>query len=168
MSQENVERVRQVGEAWARGDTEAAETLLQGHIAPDFELHPLYLGHVYRGLEGMRELLADIFASGRTTASSPRRSSIWASTCLCWHMSRGGGLAAACRSISRLPCSALSRARRPFGQGPSRPKRRPSKPWGCANKRQGASRATDRAGHSRRTGPRLAAQGTSEPPPHPG
>ena len=63
MSQENVERVRQVGEAWARGDTEAAEALLQGHVAPDFELHPLYLGHVYRGVEGMRELLADIFAT---------------------------------------------------------------------------------------------------------
>jgi hypothetical protein len=53
---------------------------------------------------------------GRTTASRPRRSSIWASTCLCWHMSRAAGLAAACRSTSRSPCSALSRARGRLGK----------------------------------------------------
>jgi hypothetical protein len=34
---ENLEWVRHVGEAWARGDTNAAETLLQGNVAPDLE-----------------------------------------------------------------------------------------------------------------------------------
>jgi ketosteroid isomerase-like protein len=58
MSHENVEWVRQVAEVWARGDEEALKALFQARLAPDSELHPLYLDH--RGYEGMRELWADL------------------------------------------------------------------------------------------------------------
>jgi SnoaL-like domain len=60
-SQQNVEWARQVAGAWTGRYTEAVEALLRTRLAPDFELHPLYLGQSYRGLEGMRQLWADIF-----------------------------------------------------------------------------------------------------------
>jgi ketosteroid isomerase-like protein len=61
MSQENVERFRLFHEAWTRGDVETAEALMGDVIAPDFEMQPLYLGQVYRGLAGLRKMWADIF-----------------------------------------------------------------------------------------------------------
>jgi ketosteroid isomerase-like protein len=60
MSRENVEWVRQVGEAWDRRDLEAVEALSEDRVAPDFEIHPLYLDRVYRGDEGARQLSADL------------------------------------------------------------------------------------------------------------
>jgi hypothetical protein len=59
MSQENVDWLHRVSEARAQGDTEALETLLQGGLAADFELQPLYPDRVYKSPEGMRELPSD-------------------------------------------------------------------------------------------------------------
>jgi ketosteroid isomerase-like protein len=64
MPQENVEWIRQFGEAWSRGNLEAAEAIVQdqlgkGHLAADFEFEPLYFDRVYTGVEGMREMWAD-------------------------------------------------------------------------------------------------------------
>jgi hypothetical protein len=42
----NLAWLRQVAETWARGDTEAIVALVQGRLAADFELHPLYIAHV--------------------------------------------------------------------------------------------------------------------------
>jgi ketosteroid isomerase-like protein len=60
MSQENVEWARQVAEALTRGDVEAVEALSEGRLAPDFEIHPLYLDRVYRGDEAVRQMWADL------------------------------------------------------------------------------------------------------------
>jgi ketosteroid isomerase-like protein len=60
MSQENVDWARQVAEALNRGDMVAVEALLEGRVAPDYELHPLYFDRVYKGADAMRQLLADI------------------------------------------------------------------------------------------------------------
>ena len=59
MSQENVDRMRQAFEAWDRDDHRKAEALLREFLAPDFEMHPLYLDKVYRGVEGMWAMQAD-------------------------------------------------------------------------------------------------------------
>ena len=59
MSQENVDRMRRAFEAWQRDDRREAEALLREGLAPDFEMHPLYLDKVYRGVEGMWALWAD-------------------------------------------------------------------------------------------------------------
>jgi ketosteroid isomerase-like protein len=59
MTQENVEWVRRVGEAWARGDAEAMEALLEGRIATDYEFHPLYLDRVHKGVDALRQVLAE-------------------------------------------------------------------------------------------------------------
>jgi ketosteroid isomerase-like protein len=59
MTQENVEWVRRVGEAWARGDAEAMEALLEGRIATDYEFHPLYLDRVHKGVDALRQVLPD-------------------------------------------------------------------------------------------------------------
>jgi ketosteroid isomerase-like protein len=60
MSQENVARFLEIHEAWNRGDLETAEALARDVVAPEVEIDPLYLGQVYKGLEGMREMRADI------------------------------------------------------------------------------------------------------------
>jgi ketosteroid isomerase-like protein len=60
MSQENVEWTRQCLHAWGRGDTAAVETLLEGHLPPDFEFHPLYLDQAYRGVDAVRQIIAAI------------------------------------------------------------------------------------------------------------
>jgi ketosteroid isomerase-like protein len=60
MSQENVEWMRQLGEAWDRGDIEAVEALVQGRLAADFAFDPVYLDRVYSGVEGMRQMWADM------------------------------------------------------------------------------------------------------------
>jgi hypothetical protein len=60
MSQENVEWARQVAEVWAGRYTDAAEELLRPHLAPDFEVYPLYLEQPYRGVEGLRRMWVDI------------------------------------------------------------------------------------------------------------
>jgi hypothetical protein len=61
MSEENVEWVRQLADAlWHRRDPEAADALVEGRLAPDFELHPLYLDQAYQGDTGARQLLADL------------------------------------------------------------------------------------------------------------
>ena len=60
MSEENVDRMRRAFEAWERDDRPKAEALLRESFAPDFEMHPLYLDKVYRGVEGMWAMLADV------------------------------------------------------------------------------------------------------------
>ena len=60
MSQENVEVVRRFAEVWTGRYTEAAEALVRPRLAPDFEIHPLYLERSYKGVEGIRQLWADI------------------------------------------------------------------------------------------------------------
>jgi ketosteroid isomerase-like protein len=60
MSQGNAGWVRQVAQAWERGDVERMKALFRRHLSADFELHPLYLDRVYKGYEGMQELWADI------------------------------------------------------------------------------------------------------------
>ena len=60
MSQENVEWARQAAEAWNRGDQEAALALFQAHIAPSYELDPLYLDRVYTGVEALRQMWVEL------------------------------------------------------------------------------------------------------------
>ena len=60
MSQENVKWVRGVAEVWTGRWTEAAEALVRPRLAPGFEIHPLYLERTYKGVEGIRQLWADI------------------------------------------------------------------------------------------------------------
>jgi ketosteroid isomerase-like protein len=60
MSQENVDLVRSIYAALDRGDAEAVEALLEGRVAPDYELHPLYFDRVYKGADAIQQLLADI------------------------------------------------------------------------------------------------------------
>src|SRR5215203_3470183 len=57
MSQENLEWMRQVADVWGGRYTDAVEELLRPRLAPDFELHPLYLG---QRLQGGREAPADV------------------------------------------------------------------------------------------------------------
>ena len=59
MSQENVDRMRQALEAWQRDDRQETEVLLRKVVAPDFEMHPLYLDKMYRGVEGLWAMWAD-------------------------------------------------------------------------------------------------------------
>ncbi len=59
MSHENVDRMRRAFEAWERDDRRETEALLRELLAPDFEMHPLYLDKVYRGVEGMWAMWAD-------------------------------------------------------------------------------------------------------------
>ncbi len=59
MSQENVDRMRRAFEAWTRDDRRKTEALLREGLAPDFEMHPLYLDKVYRGVEGLLAMPAD-------------------------------------------------------------------------------------------------------------
>jgi ketosteroid isomerase-like protein len=60
MSQGNVEWAGKFAEVWAGRFTEAVEALLQDRLAPDFELHSLYPGQTYRGVERIRQLSANI------------------------------------------------------------------------------------------------------------
>ncbi len=60
MSQESVELARRLADVWTGRWTEAAEALVRPHLAPDFEIHPLYLERSYKGVEGIRQLWADI------------------------------------------------------------------------------------------------------------
>jgi ketosteroid isomerase-like protein len=60
MSEENVEWVRRVAEAWGKGDTTAVEALFEGRLLPNSELHPLYLDQAYKGVDAVRQLLATI------------------------------------------------------------------------------------------------------------
>jgi ketosteroid isomerase-like protein len=59
ISKQNVEWIREAGEAWDRGDMEAFEALLEGHVAPDAQFDPLYLDRVY-GVGEVRQLWADM------------------------------------------------------------------------------------------------------------
>ena len=60
MSQENVEWARRIAEVWTGRYTEAADALVRPRLAPDFEIHPLYLERSYKGVEGMRQISADL------------------------------------------------------------------------------------------------------------
>lgn len=60
MSRENVELARRFAEAWTGRWTEAVEAFVRPRLAPDFEMHPLYLERSYEGLEGIHQLWADI------------------------------------------------------------------------------------------------------------
>ena len=60
MSQENVEVVRAVYEAIARGDREALDVILRKHVAPDFEFEAALTGATYKGVDALWELLDDI------------------------------------------------------------------------------------------------------------
>jgi ketosteroid isomerase-like protein len=72
MSQENVEWVRRVGEAWARSDLEGVDALVQGRLAEDVEFDPLYLDRVYRGGDGARQLFADLNETWEEYRSEPQ------------------------------------------------------------------------------------------------
>jgi ketosteroid isomerase-like protein len=61
MSQENVEVVREVNDLWRRRDMEAAEVLMQKHLAPNFEFESVMTGQVHKGAQGMRDLAADLW-----------------------------------------------------------------------------------------------------------
>ena len=52
--------MRRLLEAWAAGDMATVETLSRDHLSPDFEWRPLYLDRVYRGIEGMRQVRAEV------------------------------------------------------------------------------------------------------------
>jgi ketosteroid isomerase-like protein len=60
MPEENVELLRRGYEAWNRGDTKTLEALWRDRLDPGFELDPLYIGQVYKGVEGMRDMWADL------------------------------------------------------------------------------------------------------------
>lgn len=60
MARERVEWMREGLEALNRGDRETVEVLLRDRLASAFEAHPLYLGQVYKGAEGVQAMLADI------------------------------------------------------------------------------------------------------------
>ncbi len=60
MSRENVELTRGFAEVWTGRWTEAVEVFVRPRLAPDFEIHPLYLERSYKGVEGIRQLWADI------------------------------------------------------------------------------------------------------------
>jgi ketosteroid isomerase-like protein len=62
VSRDNLEWVRKGHEAWARGDLRTVERLMRGRLSEDFEIHPIYLGQVYKGLRGMRRMWADAAA----------------------------------------------------------------------------------------------------------
>ena len=59
MSQENVEIARQAGQAFNRGDVETGLALIEAHVAPDYEFHPLYLDRVYSGVGALRQAAED-------------------------------------------------------------------------------------------------------------
>jgi hypothetical protein len=60
MSQENVELLGQLANAWNRGDSETVAKLLDAHLDPQFELDTLYPSQVYRGPTGPLDLMAEI------------------------------------------------------------------------------------------------------------
>ena len=60
MSQENVELVRAAYDAIARRDRAALDAILAGHVAPHFEFQAVLTGATYKGVDALRELLADI------------------------------------------------------------------------------------------------------------
>jgi ketosteroid isomerase-like protein len=60
MSQENVELLGRISDAWNRGDSETLAKLLDAHLDPQFELDTLDPGQVYRGPTGPLDLMAEI------------------------------------------------------------------------------------------------------------
>lgn len=60
MSQEKVDLIRRLLEAWAAGDMVTVETLSLEHLSPEFEWRPLYLDRVYKGVAGMRQVRAEV------------------------------------------------------------------------------------------------------------
>jgi SnoaL-like domain len=60
MSQENVELLGQLANAWNRGDSETVAKLLDSHLDPQFELDTPYPSQVYRGPTGPLDLMAEI------------------------------------------------------------------------------------------------------------
>jgi ketosteroid isomerase-like protein len=54
-----VELIRRGLEAWRRGDTKTSELLTHEFVAPEFELHPLYIDKVYRGADAATAVFAD-------------------------------------------------------------------------------------------------------------
>jgi ketosteroid isomerase-like protein len=61
MSQENVEVVREGYDNLARRDMEAAEVMMQKHLARNFVFESALTGQVYRGAQGIRDLAADLW-----------------------------------------------------------------------------------------------------------
>jgi ketosteroid isomerase-like protein len=61
MSRENVEVVREGYDNLVRRDMEAAEMMMQKHLAPNFEFESALTGQVYRGAQGIRDLAADLW-----------------------------------------------------------------------------------------------------------
>jgi ketosteroid isomerase-like protein len=61
MSQENVERIRGFYEAIARRDLEAIKALAEKYpSAPGFEYESALTGQVYRGAQGLLDLVTDV------------------------------------------------------------------------------------------------------------
>jgi ketosteroid isomerase-like protein len=62
MSRQNVERMRELYEAFARRDLEALTALAERYpLAPGFEFESVLTGQVYRGVEGMLDLATDMW-----------------------------------------------------------------------------------------------------------
>ena len=60
MSQENVELLRQAYSAFAQGDSESMAKLAGEYLHPDFELETTFVGHVFRGLDGLQEYINEV------------------------------------------------------------------------------------------------------------
>jgi ketosteroid isomerase-like protein len=60
MSHENVELLRQAYSAFAQGDSESMAKLAEDYLHPDFELETTFVGHVFRGPEGLQEFIAEV------------------------------------------------------------------------------------------------------------
>jgi ketosteroid isomerase-like protein len=136
MSQENVELVWAAYDAIARRDRAALDAILAGHVAPHFEFQAVLTGATYKGVDALRELLADIEDIVGYMPEVQEAVDLDDDVLVVLRMSGRGSQRAVYRSRSRAPCSsALSKASSCPGSL-SRPGRKPSKPWGCGSGRR--------------------------------
>ena len=79
MSQENVEAFTRGLEAGNRGDVETLLGVLDPEVAWHSALHALLGGEAtaYRGHDGVREMLQDLYEASARSTSRSRRSGIW-------------------------------------------------------------------------------------------
>jgi ketosteroid isomerase-like protein len=60
MSRRNAELLQRAYDALGRGDMQLLEGLWRRHLVPGFELHSFMLGQVFRGMDGLRDFLAEV------------------------------------------------------------------------------------------------------------
>ena len=78
MSQENVEAFKRGLEAGNRGDVDTLLDVLDPDVAWQSALHALLGGAtVFRGHDGVREMLRDLYGRSAISRSRSRRSAIW-------------------------------------------------------------------------------------------